>query len=71
MSRCFETEMDDNRSAGVMEKSEITIENEDETDQAKVCYHLCALCSSVHFLAKFVIFCFLCSIIWKAMKSTI
>lgn len=55
MSRCFETEMDDNISADI-EKTDITAENEDETDQAKVCYHLHGLFSLVHFLAEL---CFL------------
>ncbi|KAK3027834.1 hypothetical protein RJ639_040584 [Escallonia herrerae] len=35
LARCFENDMDENRNAGVFEKNEFSIENEDETDQAK------------------------------------
>ncbi|KAA8528106.1 hypothetical protein F0562_035025 [Nyssa sinensis] len=35
MARQFETDMDENQTASVVEKNEITIENDDETDQAK------------------------------------
>ncbi|KAL8131393.1 hypothetical protein AgCh_007358 [Apium graveolens] len=35
MSRCFETDMDESRSAGVVEKNDMITDNEDETDQAK------------------------------------
>ncbi|XP_042516714.1 chromatin structure-remodeling complex protein SYD-like isoform X2 [Macadamia integrifolia] len=35
MTRCFETDMDESRSANVVEKKEVAIENEDETDQAQ------------------------------------
>ncbi|KAK2965362.1 hypothetical protein RJ640_013825 [Escallonia rubra] len=34
-ARCIENDMDENRNAGVFEKNEFSIENEDETDQAK------------------------------------
>lgn len=40
MNRCFETDMDDTRSAGVAEKNEMITDNEDETDQAKVSSYL-------------------------------
>ncbi|XP_059665229.1 chromatin structure-remodeling complex protein SYD [Cornus florida] len=35
ISSHFETDMDENRTASVVEKNEFSIENEDETDQAK------------------------------------
>lgn len=36
MARKFETDVDEIRTTAVVEKNEIAIENEDETDQAKV-----------------------------------
>lgn len=47
MSRCFETDMDDSRSAGVMEKNDMITDNEDETDQAKVSSYCAFLCNTL------------------------
>ncbi|KAJ4968716.1 hypothetical protein NE237_015417 [Protea cynaroides] len=35
MTQCFELEMDESRSANVVEKNEVAIDNEDESDQAQ------------------------------------
>lgn len=45
----FETDMDGSQSAGAYDKNEIAIDNEDETDQAKVCYPLWPFLSSFRF----------------------
>lgn len=36
MTRHFEVDMDENRTANVVEKNETAVDNEDESDQAKV-----------------------------------
>lgn len=49
MTRHFEQDMDENRTANVVEKNETAAENEDESDQAK---------ASVPFVPHFISFFF-------------
>lgn len=79
MTRHFEVDMDENRTANVVEKNETAVDNEDESDQAKVSLPFVPQFISIFFvtlgsfLYSFLIFYCesACSIIWKAMKSTI
>lgn len=71
MASRFEHDMDETETANVVEKSETAFENEDESDQAKASlFSLYYLEFNYHF-AHLVIVYLPCSIIWKAMKSTI
>lgn len=38
MARQFETDVEDNRAASVVDNTEFGVENEDEADQAKASY---------------------------------
>ena len=79
MTRHFELDMDENRIANVVEKNETAVDNEDESDQAKVCLPFVSYFISFFFcLFEIILYLFLifycesaCSIIWKAMKSII
>jgi len=51
MASRFENDMDESRHAAVVEKNETSVENEDESDQAK------ASCLDVHFLKFILFFC--------------
>lgn len=44
MARQFETDVEDNRAAGVVDNTDFGVENEDEADQAKASY-IYAVCA--------------------------
>jgi hypothetical protein len=78
MASRFENDMDESRTATVVEKNETAAENEDESDQAKAgCLafsgFFCFFCYILlpYFFSHFMFVDLLCSITWKAMRSTI
>lgn len=79
MATQFERDMDEKGTVSFIENSEAAIENDDESDQAKASptSRILSLIENIIPLVKlnrsithFVLLCLLCSIIWKAMKST-
>jgi hypothetical protein len=83
MASRFENDMDESRTATVVEKNETAAENEDESDQAKAgclafsgffCYFFGPILCYIllpYFFSHFMFVDLLCSITWKAMRSTI
>lgn len=72
MARHFENDMDEARTANIVEKNETAFENEDESDQAKASFfHECSVGFTLNFFANCIILKLICSITWKAMRSTI